>query len=159
MPTTDTIILDAMNYLQVLNRSITTVTAPTVDKYPTVVDTPSLPFAMTWPSGGEGWQKGPGYIQANRIYRVIVYLQAVAQDDVPSRTVAGAMLMQQFLNLYLNANNTPQAAPPPYQLTIQSGPDGPHVTDGGLVSTLMFRGVQFVGFELAVPVQQMWILT
>lgn len=158
MATTDTIILDTLNYLQTLNRSIAGVTAPAVSAYPTVIDTPSLPFAMTWPSGGEAWQKGHGYNQGNRTYRVIVYLQALGQDDVPSRTVPGATLLQQFLNLYVNANNTAQAAPPPYQLTIQSGPDGPHVRDGGLVSTLAFGGRQFVGFELQVPVQQMWIL-
>lgn len=158
MPTTDTIILDALNYLQALNRTIDGVTAPSVDKYPTVIDTPSLPFAMTWPSSGEAWQKGHGYDQANRTYRVIVYLQAVSQDDVPSRTVNGARLLQQFINLYVNPINTPQAAPPPYQLTIKSGPDGPHITDGGLVASLSFGGRTFIGFELSVSVQQMWIL-
>jgi hypothetical protein len=159
MATTDTIILDSMNYLQVLNRTIAGVTAPAAANYPTVIDTPSLPFAMTWPGGGEGWQKGHGYNQAIRTYRILVYLQAVAQDDVPSRTVAGATLLQQFLNLYVNPINTAQAGPPPYQLTIQSGPDGLHIRDGGLVSTLSFGGRVFVGFELQVPVRCEWILT
>jgi hypothetical protein len=158
MPTTDTIILDTMNALQALNRTISGVTAPEVAKYPTVIDTPSLPFAMTWPRTSEVWQKGDGYNQGNRTYGIIVYLQAVSQDDVPSRTVAGALLLQQFLNLYVNARNTPLASPPPYQLTIKSGYEGHHIPDTGLGALLSFGGRSFIGFELSVSVQQMWIL-
>lgn len=157
MPTTSTIILDIMNALQALNATIATVKAPEVARYPTAIDTASTPFAMTWPSGGEGWQKGAGYSQDTMTYRVLVYIDPVAQSDVPSHAAAGALLLQQFWNLYMNSLNTPIATPPPYQATIQSGPSGPHISHGGLVSTLQFRGTAWFGFELTIPVRVQFI--
>ncbi len=154
MATTSTTIIDAMNYLQALNRTL--IKAPDVSTYPTVLDTPNLPMAITWPGAGEWWLKGGGWAQTHRTFRVLVFIQALNQDDVPSRTVQGAELLGQFLNLYLTAAVVAQANPPPYQLTIESGPQGPHHTDDGLVPTLSFGGRAFVGFELAVKVRAQW---
>lgn len=156
MPDTTTIILDAMNALQTLNRGICA--APPVEAYPTAIDTGSGPIAITWPADGGAWQNGGGYDQATINMRVIVFIDPVAQNDIPSHAADGAVLIQRFLNLYVNAVNTPQAGPPPYQLTIQSGPDGSHIHHGGLVPTLSFGGRAFVGFELTVPVRMEWIL-
>ena len=155
MPTVSTIILDAMNALQTLNRTLCT--APQVSEYPTAIDTGSGPIAITWPADGEAWQKGNGYDQAVLSMRVIVFVDPVAQNDIPSHAADGAVLLQQFINLYVKAANTPQANPPPYQLTIQSGASAAHITHGGLVPTLSFGGRAFVGFELTVPVRMEWI--
>lgn len=156
MPSTiDTVILDIMTAMQALNRTITGVQAPPPQQYPTSIDTTNgQPFVMTWPGGGENWQKGAGYSQgAPRTFRVICFLDPVAQSDIPSHVVDGAMLLQQLVNLYINSTNTRLIDTPPYQATIQSGPDGPHISDGGLVPTLSFGGRPWFGFELAVPVR------
>lgn len=155
MPDVTTIILDAMNALQALNNTICT--APVVSSYPTAIDTGSGPICITWPADGEVWQKGGGYDQGVLNMRVIVFIDPVAQNDIPSHAADGAVLLQKFLNLYVKVGNTPQAAPPPYQLTIQSGPASSHVHHGGLVPTLSFGGRAFVGFELTIPVRMEWI--
>jgi hypothetical protein len=99
MPTIETTILDTMNYLQALNRTL--INAPAVASYPTVLDTPNLPMAITWPGAGDWWLKGGGWGQSNRTYRVIVFIQVLNQDDIPSRSVDSANLLGRFLNLYL----------------------------------------------------------
>lgn len=153
MATTSTTVLDAMNYLQTLNRTL--IPAPPVERYPTVID--KVPIAITWPGGGEWWMKGGGYADTTRVFRVLVYVQALGQDDIPIRAAQGATLLGQFLNLYLNAANVAPANPPPYQLTIESAPNGTHHSDDGLVPSLSFGGRNFVGFELSVHVRALWI--
>ena len=155
MPITlDTVIYDIMAAMQTLNRTIAGVQAPPPEAYPTSIDTTNgQPFVMTWPGGGENWQKGAGYSQGTRTFRVICFLDPVAQSDIPSHAVEGALLLQQLVNLYIKSVNTPLINPGAYQATIESGPSGPHISDGGLVPTLSFRGVPYFGFEIAVPVR------
>ena len=154
--TTNTIILDVMNAMQTLNATIAGVKAPQVAQYPTAIDTATLPFAMTWPSSGDGWQKGAGYSQGSMTMRVLVYIDPVAQGDTPVHAADGAVLLQQFWNLYMLSLNTPLINTPPYQATIESGPSGPHIRHGGLVPTLSFVGRAFFGFELTIPVRAQW---
>lgn len=154
MPTTSTVILDTMNYLQVLNRTL--INAPAVDKYPSVIDTPNLPVAITWPGAGEYWLKGGGWHFTERTYRILVYIQVLNQDDIPSRAVYSATLFGQFVNLYTDPSIVAQSNPPPYQLTIESGPSGPHHSDDGLVPSLSFGGRPFLGFELAIRTRAQW---
>ena len=154
----DTVILDIMGALQNLAGAVPGIVAPQPSVYPTALDTLNgQTFVMTWPGAGENWQKGAGYTQgAPRTYRVLVFLEPVAQSDIPTHTVAGAVLLQQLINIFVKSSNTPLFSPSatvPYQATIQSGPDGPHITDGGLVPTLSFRGVAYFGFEISVPVR------
>jgi hypothetical protein len=152
--TTSTIIFDIMGALQTLNATITGVVAPQPALYPTVIDTMGgQPFVMTWPGAGESWQKGAGYSQGRRTYRVMLFLDPVAQSDIPTHVVEGALLLQQFVNLYIRSTNTPLFNPGPYQATIESGPDGLHIPDDGLIPTLSFRGVPWFGFELPIPVR------
>lgn len=155
MPITlDTIMVDIMGALQTLNTSISGVQAPQPNLYPTAIDTTSgQPFAMTVLGSGEGWQKGAGYSQGVYTYRVLVFLDPVAQSDIPSHVVDGALLYQQFMNIFILSTNTPLFNPGPYQASIQSGPDGPHISGPGPGPTFKFRGVDWYGFELAVPVR------
>ena len=158
MSTINTIILDTMEAMQTLNATISGMYAPAVAKYPTVIDTAGLPFCLTWPGEGEAWQKGPGYDQDVMTYRVIVYLDPVAQNDLPVHAVDGATLLQTVWNLYVKSANTPLIpGPSPAQVTLQSGPDGPHMRHGGLVPTLSFGGRGFFGFELQIPVRVQWL--
>lgn len=151
--TVDTVVFDIMDALQGLNATITGVKAPLSSRYPTSIDTATMPFAMTWPGAGESWQKGAGYSQGKRTFRVIVFLDPVAQNDIPVHAVQGALLLQKFVNLYIRSTNTPLFNPGPFQATIESGPDGAHITDGGVVPSLQFRGVPWNGFELQIPVR------
>jgi hypothetical protein len=157
----DTVILDCMNYLQTLNRTITLdsgahIKAPEVAFYPTVLDTPNLPMVITWPGAGEHWLKGGGWHFTERTYRILVYLQVLNQDDIPSRAVYAATLFGKFVHLYSGASVVAAANPPPYQLTLESGPQGPHHSDDGLVPSLSFGGRAFLGFELAIKTRAQW---
>lgn len=159
MTTVDTIMLDAMNALQTLNRTIPGMQSPPVNAYPTVIDTTGgQPVGLTLAGSGEAWQKGDGYNQSIMTYRIIVFLDPVAQNDVPSHLTEGAILSQQIANLYVNKNNTSIATPPPYQMTIQSGPNGEHLQYIGINPNLSFGGRAWFGFEWHIPVRVEWIL-
>jgi hypothetical protein len=150
----DTIILDIMAGLQTLNRTLSNVQAPPPEQYPTAIDTTNgQVVALTFPGDGESWQKGAGYSQGTRTFRVIVFLDPVAQSDIPSHVVDGALLLQKFVNLFVLSTNTPLINPGAYQATIESGPSGPHITDTGPGPLLSFRGVPWYGFEISVPVR------
>ena len=152
--TIDTVEFDICGALQTLNATIAGVQAPQPAIYPTVIDTTNgQPVVITWPGDGEDWQKGAGYSQGTRIFRVIVFLDPVAQSDIPSHVVDGLLLLRQFKNLYIKSVNTPLINPGAYQATLESGPTGPHMTDGGLVPTLSFGGRAWFGFELSVSVR------
>ena len=150
----DTIAIDIMGALQTLCATISGVQAPQPSAYPTALDTTNgQPACLTFLGSGESWQKGAGYSQGQYIYRVIVFLDPVAQSDIPSHVVDGASLIQQFHNVFDKSTNTPLFNPGAYQATIKSGPDGPHITHTEPGPNLVFRGVPWYGFELAVPVR------
>lgn len=150
----DTVIYDIMTAMQTLNRTIAGIQAPPPEAYPTSIDTTNgQPFVMTWPGDGDDWQKGGGYSQGTRTFRVICFLDPVAQADIPSHAVEGALLLQQFKNLYIKSVNTPLINPGAYQATIESGPQGGHMSDGGLTPTLSFGGRPWFGFELSIMVR------
>jgi len=150
-----TITIDIMNALQTLIASnLSNVQAPQPGQYPTVIDTTNgQPVALTVLGSGEAWQKGAGYGQGIYIYRVLVFLDPVAQSDIPSHVVDGANIYQQFVNLFILSTNTPLINPGAFQATIESGPDGPHISGAGPGPTLRFSGRDWYGFELAVPVR------
>lgn len=151
----DTVELDICSAIQTLIAStIPSVQAPQPHDYPTAIDTVNgQPFAMTWPGNGDDWQKGAGYSQGTRTYRVLVFLDPVAQSDIPSHAVAGMLLLRQFKNLFIKSINTPLINPGAFQATMESGPSGGHMTDAGLVPTLSFGGRPWFGFELAIAVR------
>jgi len=143
--------------LQTLNRSLSGVIAPAPALYPTAIDTVNgQAVALTFPADGESWQKGAGYSQGTRTFRVLVFLDPVAQESIPIHVVDGSQLLQKFVNLFILSTNTPLINPDPtalYQATIQSGPTGPHITDNGPGPFLRFGGRDWYGFELAVSVR------
>ncbi len=126
---------------------------PQVLEYLAIDTTNGQSIALTFPGDGESWQKGAGYSQGTRTFRVLVFLDPVAQSDIPSHVVDGALLLQRFVNLFVLSTNTPLFDPGPYQATIVSGPDGAHITDAGPGPLLRFGGRDWYGFELAVPVR------
>ena len=150
----DTVEYDIMTAMQALNRTVSGVQAPSPEEYPTVIDTTNgQPFVMTWPSNGDDWQKGGGYSQGTRTYRVLVFIDPVAQSDIPSHAVAGVLALRKLKNLYIASANTPLINPGAFQATLESGPTGGHMTDAGLVPTLSFGGRPWFGFELAIMVR------
>jgi len=151
----DTVELDICSAIQTLiAAAIPRVQAPQPNDYPTAIDTVNgQPFAMTWPGNGDDWQKGAGYSQGERTYRVLVFLDPVAQSDIPSHAVAGMLLLRQFKNLFIKSTNTPLINPGAFQATMESGPTGGHMTDAGLTPTLSFGGRAWFGFELAIQVR------
>jgi len=152
--TVDTVILDIMGALQTLAGTVSGVVAPQPSVYPTALDTMSgQTFVMTVLRSGEGWQKGAGYSQGIYIFDVLVFLDPVAQSDIPSHAVAGMLLLRQFKNLFIKSINTPLINPGAFQATLESGPSGGHMTDAGLVPTLSFGGRAWFGFELAIQVR------
>ena len=148
-----------IDLLQALHRSMSGIRkAPNLAKYPTVIDTADLPFVIAWPSDGQFAIKGGGFKQSHRTYRVLVYVEPIGQNDIPSRAVAAVALLQTMLNAYISAANVPLADPTstnPYQVTIESGPTAPH-TDGGIVSNLVFGGKPYHGFEIRLNVRELW---
>jgi hypothetical protein len=151
----DTIAIDIMGALQALIlTNIAHVQAPQPAQYPTAIDTTNgQPVAITILGSGEGWQKGPNYGQGVYTFRVLVFLDPTAQSDIPSHVVDGANIYQQFMNIFIDSRNTVLFNPPAYQATIQSGPDGPHISGSAPGPTLRFGGRDWYGFELAIPVR------
>ena len=151
-------IKDTINLLQTLNRSITGIAtngAPALADYPTVLDTAALPLVITWPGVGHFYSKGGAAKQSVRIYRVLCFVEPVGVNDIPSRAVETADLMQRFIDAYISVANIPQATPPTYQTTLESGPDMQH-TDNGM-GVLTFSGKAYSGFELQITVREYWL--
>jgi hypothetical protein len=151
----DTIAIDIMGAIQTLiNDNIAGVIAPQPGVYPTAIDTANgQAVALTFLADGQSWQKGAGYSQGEYTYEVIVFLDPVAQSDIPIHTVDGATLVQKFHNVFDLSTNTPLFNPGAYQATIESGPTGPHISHTRPGPNLTFRGVAWYGFILSVPVR------
>ncbi len=151
----DTIAIDIMTAIQLLiSTNIPNVQAPPPNLYPTAIDTMNgQAVALTFLADGASWQKGAGYSQGQYTYEVIVFLDPVAQSDIPAHVTDGASLIQKFHNLFDLSTNTPLFNPPTYQATIESGPTGPHITHTRPGPNLVFRGVAQYGFIMQVPVR------
>lgn len=156
MPTIDTITYDAANYLQAIARGVAGVRfAPTIDAYPTVLDTPNLPAVISWPSDAQWYVKGGAARQSVRAWLVLCYVEPLGQNDIPSNAALSVGMLDKLINAYTNVANLSPADPPPYQLTIESGPDMPH-SDGGITPDLQFGGKPYYGIRLRVNVRAYW---
>lgn len=150
----------AVNLMQAVNRGVTgVVSAPNLDAYPTSIDTASLPFVLTWPGPGSFYAKGGGYKVDDRTFRVLCFLQPLAQDDLPSNAVNAVQLLQAMRETYIE-NTTIALADPDtndgYQIVVTSSTDNPQ-SDNGITPGLQFRGVPFIGFELQIRCRILWL--
>src|SRR3954470_24277104 len=96
---TDTIIQDTINAMQALHRAVADIaTAPPLDQYPTVLDTGTIPYILTWPGPGTWHHGGMGGSprRQDRTMFVLCYLRPLGQNDIPSRAVEGALIMQRL---------------------------------------------------------------
>lgn len=151
-------VVQATNLLQTLNASIQGVAAaPQMADYPTSPETYNLPLVITWHTGGEWYSLGGGAKQSIDTYQILCYVAPIAQNDIPSNIITSAPLLDRFRDAYVSPVNVPQANPPTYQITIESGPDGQHHTEDGIRSDLGFGGRVFHGFILHVKVRAYWI--
>lgn len=154
-------IASTIDLLQQVNASIVGVArAPLLASMPTQINTADLPFALTWPSQGSFHSKGVqgSPYRQDRSYRVIVFVEPTGQSILPARAVAAATLLQRFIETYLTVEVIALADPDDngsYQVTLQPSPNAP-ITDSGLRTDLLFGGVPYHGFEITVPVREIW---
>ena len=150
------------NALQALHRTLPEIAlAPDVAAYATVIDTPNLPYVMTWCGPGVLYSKGGAWRVEEAQARVFCFVEPLGQSDIPARTVEGLAALSALTDLYVTIGNvslyTPgQPAAEGYQMTINTGPNAQRVTHGGLRADLQFGGRLFVGFEVQVPVFIQW---
>lgn len=146
----------ATNLIQAVNQGISGVQlAPSLDKYPTALDTANLPCLLTWPADGAWYAKGGGYKVDHRTFLIVGYIQPLGQSDIPSRAVDAVRLFQTVRARYITAATIPLADPDDnsgYQITAESGPETRH-TDGGLQSDLRFGGTLYHGFIVRLSVR------
>jgi hypothetical protein len=90
---------------------------------------------------------------------VLLYVEPLGQNDIPSRAVEAVRLLAALRETYINVANIPLALPDDntggYQLTFESGPETPH-TDEGIVPNLSYGGAAYYGARLRVTVTMQW---
>jgi len=149
-----------INRMQALHRAITGIRyAPPLDKYPTSLQTPSLPAVLTWIGPGSFATKGGGWRWDARTALVLLYIEPLGQNDIPSRAVEAARLFAALRQIYIDVAEIPLALPGDnvggYQLTLESSIDNPH-TDEGLVPNLSYGGAAYYGARLRINVTMQW---
>ncbi len=133
--------------------------APDKDAYPTAMDDALCPYALTWAGPGSWYQKGGGYKVDERTLEVFVFVESLAQKDIPTRTGQGERVLEAVKNLFLIPANIPldDGTISGYQITLESKPGSPH-TDTGLVSEFPFSGKLWFGFNIHLNCRIMWIV-
>lgn len=134
------------------------VNVPDVDSYFTALEDALCPYAMTWPGAGSWYQKGGGYKADIRDFNVFVFIESLAQKDIPTRTAQGIRVLQAVRNLFIVPSNIPldSGASSGYQIEVASRQDSPQ-SDTGLMAGLPFSGVPWFGFTLHLSVRTLWI--
>jgi hypothetical protein len=149
-----------INRMQTLHRAISGIRyAPPLHQYPTALQTPSLPSVLTWIGPGQFSTKGGGWYWDVRTALVLLYVEPLGQNDIPSRAVEAVRLLAALRETYINVANIPLAYPGDntggYQLTFESSPETPH-TDEGIVPNLSYGGAAYYGARLRVTVTMQW---
>ncbi len=129
--------------------------APHVDRYPTQLTTAQLPLALTWPGGSsfdfEGISGGKRRFMQS--LTIIVYIQPLAQNDIPSRTNEALDWLDVTRNALLDHTVLIQeTGPQAYQAVLTQGLGSPH-RDSGVTPSLSFGGVSYVGFTIDITVR------
>lgn len=133
--------------------------APDADAYLPSLHDAQCPYVMTWPGEGSFYQKGGGYKIDQRTFEVFCFVQAQGQQEIPTRTVDGIRILQAMRNLFITAHNIPLADidVTGYQITVESDSATPH-SDTGLIGSLPYGGLVFMGFTLRLNVRTYWIV-
>lgn len=131
---------------------------PALSAYPLKADTADLPLVLTVPGEATWHTKGlEGALRReDRVYRVIAFVEPLGQNELPTRVLLAATLLQELKDLFLG---TPALSDPTsygdYQVTIEQSDAQPH-SDGGIVPTLQIGGVPYHGFTIELRVRELW---
>jgi len=132
-----------------------TLQAPHIDRYPTQLTTAQLPLALTWPGGSSFDYEGiaGGKRRFMQSLTIIVYIQPLGQNDIPSRTEEAIDWLDVVRNALLdNVVLIQETGIKAYQAVLTQGLGNPH-RDSGVTPSLSFGGVSYVGFTLDVTVR------
>lgn len=133
------------------SRQRITLKAPDVSKYPTGMSTAQLPLALTWPGAStfdfEGI--GGGKRRFMQGITVVVYMQPLGQNDIPTRLDEALMMLDAVRNTLLD--NT-AIVDDVYQVTLAQSLNQPH-RDSGLNANLQFGGTVYFGFTVDVTMR------
>jgi hypothetical protein len=160
MTTTDTDYTLLINRLQARHRALSGIKyAPDLHKYPTQLNTPSLPAVLTWIGGGSFWHKGGGWRWDDATALILLFVEPLGQNDIPTNASKAAEVLASLRALYITTAYIPLASSDDnasgYQLTIESSQDSPH-THGGIEPNLSFGGASYYGARLQVKVTMQW---
>ena len=152
----DTDLVLMINKLQALHRTISGIKyAPPLAQYPTQLNTPSLPAVLTWVGPGRYSTKGGGWKWDVRTALVLLYIEPLAQNDIPSNALKAITTLSALREAYIDVANIPLANESGYQLTIESSPEMTH-NDGGIEPNLSFGGAAYYGARLRINVTLQW---
>jgi hypothetical protein len=150
-----------IDLIQTINRGISGVRrAPPLVSMPTQINTADLPFVVTWIGDGTSFHKGlnTSLLRMDRTYRIIAFVAPLGQSIIPDRATEAALLLQHVIEAWLRVESVALADPDAnggYQVTLQVSETQP-IRDSGLRSDLMFGGVPYHGFEVSLPVRELW---
>jgi hypothetical protein len=125
------------------------------------VETGHLPYIFTWVGPGSLDIKGGGWAEEALTAEVFCFVEALGQNDLPSRQSQARTLYAAVTNLYVNVQNVrlldPDApASEGYQAGIETGPGARQVQGSGLQPLPPFGGRTFFGFRVTVPIFITW---
>ncbi len=125
--------------------------APDVSRYPTGMNTAQLPLALTWPGASSFDYEGMagGKRRFAQSLTIIVYIQPLGQNDIPSRAEEALLWLDVVRNKLLDVVAIFDVGQKGYQVTLQQSQGQPH-RDSGLISSLQFGGVPHFGFTIDV---------
>lgn len=157
----DTITALMTNRLQALHRGTTGIKyAPDLAKYPTSLNTASLPAVLTWVGPGNFSHKGGGWRWDVRTALVLLYVEPLGQNDIPSNAARAVALADALRERYITTAQIPLAYPGDnpggYQITLESSPDGATHSDGGIEPNLSFGGAAYYGVRFRLNVTLQW---
>lgn len=154
-----TLINDAM---QSLHRSVAGIGyAPPSGLEVNSVETAHLPYIFTWVGPGSIDIKGGAYAEERLTAEVFCFVEALGQNDLPSRQSLARQMYAAVTNLYVTIPGVVLLSPDApassgYQANIETSPGGAQVQGGGLAPLPPFGGRTFFGFRVSVPIFITW---
>ncbi len=149
-------IQDVLNGLVVVLKTKTiTLMAPHLDRYPTQLTTAQLPLALTWPGASSFDYEGVsgGKRRFMQALTIIVYIQPLGQNDIPSRAEEAVEWMDVVRNAILDQDVlVAQTGAQAYQAVLTQSIGNPY-RDSGITPSLSFGGVSYIGFTMDVTVR------